>query len=56
MLEDFEDAYYTVCEVAEEIVIWGRNIVRILIYMSFPIWIIPYAIYKAKKEAKDDGI
>lgn len=56
MLEIFEEAYCAVCDMAEEIGICGRNIVRILIYMSVPIWIIPYAIYKAKKEAEDDAI
>ena len=56
MLEDFEEAYYAVCDVVEEIAICWRGIVRNLIYISVPIWIIPYAIYKAKKEAEDDGI
>lgn len=49
MLEDFEEAYCAVCDVVEEIAICWRGIVRNLIYISVPIWIIPYAIYKAKK-------
>ena len=56
MLEDFEDAFYFASDCLEQILYVGRLILRFLIFISLPFWIIPYAIYKAKKERENNGI
>ena len=56
MLEDFEDAYYLVLDISELALDAARIFVRYLVFMAIPVWIIPYAIYKAVKEAREDGI
>ena len=56
MLDDFDDAFYFVSDLLEEVLHTARIVARFLIFASVPLWVIPYAIYKAKKEIEEDGL
>ena len=53
MKEYFDHAYFTFLAVLNEFAGIGRGIAVSFIYITIPIWIIPYAICKKLKQAKE---
>ena len=55
MREDFEDAFYLFCDTLEAIRDVIKLIMRCIIFITLPIWIIPYAIRRKVREGKDNA-
>ena len=53
MKEIFENAYNVACEGIKDtvdlVVMFGKFVLTALIYITVPLWIIPFAIYKKVK-------
>lgn len=52
MIELFDEVYDTLSYIAEGVV---PAMLKICIGISFPLWIIPYLIIKARKEKSDNN-
>ena len=53
MREIFDNVYESLLEFAEEFKYFGATIITGFVYVTIPIWVIPYAIYKKKKGGKE---
>lgn len=53
MKKTFENAYNVACEGIKDtvdlVVMFGKFVLTALIYITVPLWIIPFAIYKKVK-------
>lgn len=55
MREVFDAAYEAFCDVKGSLTLFAWSIAAALVYLTTPFWVIPYAIIKRVKEARDNG-